>query len=244
MSPYLIMDIGNLEKMIAEKEGLQTIAFPALMRKVYVWMTLALVITGIAAYGVASSPRLITALFMNKGIVWGLLIAELAMVIGISAAVNRLSLTVATLLFVAYAIMNGVTFSAIFVVYATTTIGTVFLITAGTFAVMAAYGHHTRKDLSSAGRLLLMALVGLIIATVVNLMLLGSSTFDLILSYAGVIVFVGLTAWDSQKIRILLAEQESENESAQKIALLGALTLYLDFINLFLWLLRILDNRS
>lgn len=219
-------------------------AFPALMRKVYVWMTLALVLTGITAYGVASSPSLMMTIIQTPAIIWGLIIAELAIVITISAAINRLSLTTATLLFVLYSVLNGATFSLIFAMYTMSSIANVFFITAGTFGVMAAYGYFTKRDLSSLGRLLLMALIGLIIATLVNVFLVKSSGFDLILSYAGVLIFVGLTAYDTQKIKQMLAMQTDMGEGAQKVALLGALSLYLDFINLFLYLLRIFGRRE
>lgn len=221
-----------------------SLAFPALMRKVYVWMTLALVLTGITAYGVASSPGLMMTIFQTPAIMWGLIIAELAIVIAISAAINRLSLTTATLLFVLYSVLNGATLSLIFAVYTMSSIANVFFITAGTFGVMAAYGYFTKRDLSSWGRLLLMALIGLIIATLVNVFLVKSSGFDLILSYAGVLIFVGLTAYDTQKIKQMLAMQTDMGEGAQKVALLGALSLYLDFINLFLYLLRIFGRRE
>lgn len=238
------MEINDLDRLIREQEGSLSLAFPALMRKVYVWMTLALVLTGITAYGVASSPGLMMTIFQTPAIMWGLIIAELAIVIAISAAINRLSLTTATLLFVLYSVLNGATLSLIFVVYTMSSIANVFFITAGTFGVMAAYGYFTKRDLSSWGKLLLMALIGLIIATLVNVFLVKSSGFDLILSYAGVLIFVGLTAYDTQKIKQMLAMQTDMGEGAQKVALLGALSLYLDFINLFLYLLRIFGRRE
>ena len=152
--------------------------------------------------------------------------------------INRLSLTTATLLFTLYSVLNGVVLSSIFVVYSGTSIAKVFFITAGTFLAMAVYGYTTKRDLSSVGKLMFMGLIGLIIASIVNLFI-KSSDLDLILSYIGVIVFVGLTAWDTQKIKQMLATQEDIDEGAQKIALVGALSLYLDFVNLFLYLLRI-----
>lgn len=238
------MEVNDLDRLIREQEGSLSLAFPALMRKVYVWMTLALVLTGITAFGVASSPSLMMTIFQTPAIMWGLIIAELAIVIAISAAINRLSLTTATLLFVLYSVLNGATLSLIFVVYTMSSIANVFFITAGTFGVMAAYGYFTKRDLSSWGKLLLMALIGLIIATLVNVFLVKSSGFDLILSYAGVLIFVGLTAYDTQKIKQMLAMQTDMGEGAQKVALLGALSLYLDFINLFLYLLRIFGRRE
>ena len=213
-------------------------AFPALMRKVYVWMAFALVITGITAYGVASSPSLLNLIFTSKAVFFGLIIAEFVLVLSVSAAINRLSLSTATLLFVLYSVVNGATLSCIFLAFSMATIGKVFFITAGTFGVMAFIGYTTKADLTSVGKILFMALIGLIIATVVN-MFTKSEGFDLILSYIGVLVFVGLTAYDTQKIKRMLQLAPDAGESMQKMALLGALTLYLDFINLFLYLLRI-----
>ena len=218
-------------------------AFPVLMRKVYVWMSLALAITGFTAYGVATSPGLMQAIYANQFFFWGLIISEFALVIGVSAAIDRLSLATATLMFILYSVINGALLSYIFIVYTASSVSTVFFITAGTFAAMALYGYTTKTDLTSWGKLLLMALIGLIIATLVNVFV-KSSTFDLILSYVGVLIFVGLTAYDSQKIKQMLLEAPDAGEAAQKVALLGALSLYLDFINLFLYLLRIFGKRE
>ena len=216
--------------------------FAALMRKVYVWMTLALVITGFTAYEVASSYTLLTAIYTNSALMWGLIIGELALVFIISGAINRLSLTTATLLFIVYSVLNGAMLSSIFVIYDSMVIAKTFFITAGTFGAMAVYGYTTKRDLSSIGKIMFMALIGLIIATVVNIFL-KSPGFDYIVSFIGVAVFVGLTAWDSQKIKQMLMTQYDMSESAQKLALLGSLTLYLDFVNLFLYLLRIFGNN-
>lgn len=236
------MNEQELTRFMREKDGALSLAFPALMRKVYVWMSLALIITGITAYGVASSPGLITAFYTNRMLMWGVIIAEFALVFALSAALNRLSLSVATLLFVVYSVLNGVMFSSIFLVYTMSSVANVFFITAGTFAAMAAYGYFTKSDLTTLSKYLFMALIGLVIATVVNIFV-GSSMLSLVISYAGVLIFVGLTAYDSQKIKQMLAQQVDADETAQKVALLGALTLYLDFINLFLYLLRLLGNR-
>lgn len=231
------------KSVVGDKERALYSAFPALMRKVYVWMALALVITGITAYGVASSPSLLMTIYSNKAVLWGLIIGELVLVFAISGAINRLSLRTATLLFIFYSALNGATLSSIFVLFEIATIGKVFFITAGTFGVMAFYGYTTKRDLSSIGKILFMALLGLIIATVVN-MFMKSTTFDYVLSYVGVLIFTGLTAWDTQKIKQMLQTQYDLSEGAQKLALLGALTLYLDFINLFLYLLRIFGRRD
>lgn len=229
--------------MVDEREGYSSLAFPALMRKVYVWMTLALVITGFTAYAVSTSPAILQAITTNKLLFWGLMIGELGLVMWISAGINRLSLTSATLLFVLYSVINGVTMSFIFLAYTRTSIASVFFITAGTFAIMAFIGYTTKTDLSSMGKILFMALIGLILATIVNIFL-KSPMFNYILSWIGVAIFVGLTAYDTQKIKQMLMYQEAADEQGQKIALLGALSLYLDFINLFLYLLRIFGNRE
>lgn len=237
------MEQQDLDRLIREKEGALSLAFPALMRKVYVWMTLALIITGVTAYGVAHSEVLMQSVYDSRGVFWALLLAELGLVYGISRFIDRLSLTTATLLFILYSALNGATLSVIFLAYSADVITKVFFITAGTFGVMAAFGYFTKTDLTGLGKLLIMALVGLIIASLVNLLLLKSSSFDLILSYIGVLVFVGLTAYDSQKIKRMLAQAEDMGEGAQKMALMGSLTLYLDFINLFLYLLRIFGRE-
>lgn len=233
----------NMEEKFYERiEGYHSInsVSSSLISKVYVWMTLALAITGVTAYGVATTPTL----FMTMGkMMWGLIIAELVLVFTLSAAINRLSLSVATLMFIVYSVLNGCMLSSIFYVYSPMIITKVFFITAGTFGITAAYGFATKRDLSSFGRIFYMALLGLFIATVVNFFM-KSATLDYLLSYAGVIIFTGLTAWDSQKIRKLLQMQYEVDEKSQKLALLGALTLYLDFINLFLYLLKIFGNKK
>lgn len=240
-----IMNYNDFEikETVRDRELLLSRAFPALMRKVYVWMTLALIITGITAYGVATSPGLLMAIMTNKMLLLGIIVAEFALVIGLSAAIHKMSLATATLMFVVYSVLNGLMLSSIFVVFTMSSIAQVFFITAGTFAVMAFVGYTTKKDLTSMGKMLFMALIGLVIATVVN-MFMRSSGLDLIISYVGVLVFVGLTAYDSQKIKQMLIDAEDTGETTQKLALLGSLTLYLDFINLFLYLLRIFGKRE
>lgn len=165
------------------------------------------------------------------------------MVLILTARLNRLSLLTGTLMFIAYSILNGVTMSAIFLAYTASSITSTFFICAGTFGVMSLYGMFTKTDLSSVGKMLYMALIGLVIATVVNLFL-RSPMVSYIASYVGVVIFVGLTAWDTQKIKNMLADADYMDEGAQKLALLGALTLYLDFVNLFLYLLRIFGGKK
>ena len=225
-----------------EREWAVSSAFPALMRKVYVWMSLALVITAITAYGVASSPALLSFIYSSKLTFFGLIIAELVLVFWVSARISKLSLTTATLMFILYSVINGATMASIFIVYSPGIIGQTFLVTAGTFGAMAIYGYTTKQDLTSWGRLLIMGVIGLIIAGIVNIFL-HNSMMDLIISCIGVLIFVGLTAYDSQKIKQMLLMQGDMGEGAQKLALMGALSLYLDFINLFLYLLRLFGRE-
>jgi FtsH-binding integral membrane protein len=237
------MDYEEMTNAISRERELEmSAAFPILMRKVYLWMTMALAITGFTAFYVAHSESLLTAIFTNQILFWGLVIAELGLVIGLSAAINKLSLTVATLMFVLYSVINGATMAFIFLVYTASSVTNVFLITAGTFAAMALFGYFTKTDLTSMGKILMMALIGVIIATIVNVFT-KSEGLAVILNYVGVLVFVGLTAYDSQKIKQMMLTAPDAGEASQKIALLGALSLYLDFINLFLYLLRILGSR-
>ena len=237
------MEVQELEKIIRQQEMTNASTFKVLMRKVYLWMTLALMITGITAAGVANSPNILALIYSIQVVMWGIIIAEFGLVIYISARLEKLSLSTATTLFALYSILNGVMLSSIFLLYSTAIISKVFFITAGTFGVTALYGYATKKDLSSLGNILFMALIGLVIATIVNVFM-KSAMFDLILSYIGVIIFVGLTAWDSQKIKHMMMVQQDADESAQRLALIGALSLYLDFINLFLYLLRIFGRSN
>lgn len=219
-------------------------ASATLFRRVYLWMTLALTITGFVALYVARSYTLLEMMLQNQFMFWGVLIAEVALVMYMSARINRISFTTATLLFIAYAVLNGITMSTLFVIYTASSIASTFFITAGTFGAMALIGSFTRKDLTKLGSICIMGVIGLIIASLVNLFL-HSSMMTLIISYIGVLLFVGLTAYDAQKIKRLLSEDGIEvNDNTQKIALLGALTLYLDFINLFIYLLHILGDRK
>ena len=213
-----------------------------LIRKVYTWMFAALLITAGVAYRVSTSEQLLGMIFSSKLSFYGLIIAQVGIVWYLSSRIQALTLLTATILFAAYSILMGITMSAIFVLYTQASISSTFLITACTFGVMSLYGYTTKKDLTSWGGILLMAVVGLIIASVVNIFL-ASSMFEFIISCIGVLIFVGLTAYDTQKIKALL-DNHQDNEEGQKIALLGSLTLYLDFINLFIFLLRLLGNRK
>ena len=215
-----------------------------LMRNVYGWMSLALAITGLTAYWVAGSQAILTAIFSSQIVFWGLAIAELIIVVVLTAKINTLSFSTAGIMFAVYSILNGVLLSSIFVVYTSESIATTFFISAGMFAAMAVIGSTTKKDLSGIGRFALMAVIGLIIASLVNIFL-KSSMLEFIVSIIGVIVFAALTAYDAQKIKTMLQEYGTDvNETSQKIALLGSLSLYLDFINMFLYLLRLFGRRN
>jgi FtsH-binding integral membrane protein len=210
------------------------------VRSVYNWMGIGLALTGFIAYYVSTNEAIMGLLFGNRFLFFGLLIAELALVFVISGMVQRMSAGTATGLFVLYSGLNGVTLSFIFLAYTRASIFSTFFICAGTFAACSIYGWTTKRDLTSLGGFLLMGLFGIIIATVVN-MFIGSSAMSMVISYIGVFVFVGLTAYDTQKIKNMALTQPAGLDGAviRKGAILGALSLYLDFINLFLMLLRI-----
>lgn len=213
-----------------------------LFKSVYLQMAAALTITGLTAYFLSGSAAFWNMLAANPAMIWILLIAEIGVVIWLSARVMKMSMSSATILFIAYSVLTGATLSSIFLVYDLGSIATTFFVTAGTFFAMSLIGYTTRMDLSRLGNLLYMMLIGLIIATVVNIFV-ASSTLYWIITYAGVIIFIGLIAWDTQKLRTIFLQYGSADENGQKLALLGALTLYLDFINLFLFLLRILGGN-
>lgn len=212
----------------------------AFVRGVYNWMAIGLGLTAVTSFFVANSPTLLQLIFGNPLVFFGLIIAELGLVFSISARVQRMRAGTATNLFMLYAILNGATLSAIFIRYTMSSIASTFFVCAATFLAMSIYGWTTKKDLTSWGNFLFMGLIGIIIASVVN-MFLQSSGMSMIISYIGVLVFVGLTAYDTQKIKTMAMTQPAGLDGAviRKGAILGALSLYLDFINLFLMLLHI-----
>lgn len=207
----------------------------AVMKRVYFKMTLALLVTAFVSMWAASSEMFLTFIFNNGWAMWLLFGAEVILVIAISGAINRLSSGAATALFFLFAVVNGLALSPIFIAFTLTSIAKTFFITAGTFGAMSIYGYFTSNDLSKMGSILFMALIGLIIASVVNIFA-HSDTLGWIISIAGVLIFVGLTAWDTQKIKNMAAMAPMGSEG--RLATIGALSLYLDFINLFLYLLR------
>jgi uncharacterized protein len=209
-----------------------------LIRKVYAWMGAGLAITAFMALVTLSSPAIFNAVLGNKLIFYGLIIGELALVFTLSGAINRLSAAAATLIFIAYATLNGITLSVVFLAYTANSITSTFVITSGMFGAMSIYGSMTKRDLTSWGSFLFMGLIGVVIASVVNIFV-GSSTVSWVVSGIGVILFTGLTAYDTWKIKGMAAQ----GTEGRKPAIIGALTLYLDFINLFLMLLRFTGNR-
>jgi FtsH-binding integral membrane protein len=209
--------------------------------QVYSWMTFGLLATSFLAYYTAHSPSLLSLIFGNKLVFYGLILANLGIVFGLSRSIQSLSATAASFLFFLYSALNGLTLASIFLLYTYESVATVFFITAGTFGATAAYGYATKADLSKWGSILFMALIGLIVASMVN-MFLQSPTMMWVLTYAGVLIFVGLTAYDTQRLK-QMAYSLYDEEAVGKFAVLGALTLYLDFVNLFLYLLRIFGRR-
>ena len=212
------------------------------MQKVYLWMTFALTLTGFVAYRTTQSEFLLELIFSSSFGFIGLILAELALVFWISSGIQRMSSNMAIGLFLLYSVLNGMTLSVLLIAYTEASVAYTFFITAGMFGAMSVYGYTTKQDLSSWGNLLFMALIGLILASVVNIYLQSSGLYWLI-NYIGVLVFVGLTAYDTQKIKQIAAQVIVESEEGRKVAILGALTLYLDFINMFIFMLRILGNR-
>ena len=222
----------------------QSSVFAMLMRNVYTWMACGLAMTALTAMIVGRNENWVYTL-ATSGMYWGLLIAEVVLVIFLSARINKMSFATAGLMFAAYAILNGVTMSIIMLLYTAESIAQAFFVTAGTFGAMSLVGFFIKKDLSAMGRTLMMALIGLIIATIVNIFWQNSMMAS-IQNYAGVIIFVALTAYDTQKIKVMLqqAQYAGISDQTNKLALMGSLTLYLDFINLFLYILRLFGNRK
>lgn len=226
---------------VSQQTATQTAA-ATLMKSVYMQMAAALTITGLVSYFLSNSLEFWMMLAESPWLLWATLIAQIGLVVWLSARLVKMSMTGATILFIIYSALMGVTMSSIFMIYTTASIASVFFITAGTFLVMSLIGYFTRIDLTRIGSILFMALIGLIIASVVNLFL-NNEVLYWVISYVGVLIFVGLTAYDTQKIKQMVAEYGSVDEMGHKLALFGALSLYLDFINLFLYLLRIFGDR-
>lgn len=211
--------------------------FDALMYRVYAWMGIGLAITAISSWMASTSAAFMQVVTTNVLVMIGLVVAQFALVLALSFFLPRLSFPVAAGCFVLYSLLTGLMLSSIFIVFTQASLVTTFIITAGTFVAMSLYGYFTKADLSTMGNTMLMMLFGLIIAMVVN-MFVKSTRFELLISAVGVVVFTLLTAFDTQKIKVISSQIAADANTMGKIALFGALTLYLDFINLFLFLLR------
>ncbi|MCS6905406.1 MAG: Bax inhibitor-1/YccA family protein [Bacteroidia bacterium] len=238
---------GNNNRWAGSYNGpiMTTRSANAFLQRVFFVMAAGLAITGLTAYGAASylfsNPELLSTLF-GSPLRWVIMLAPLAFVLILSFGINRLSYGAATLVYALYAIVMGISLSSIFFVYTAASITSTFFIAAGTFGAMAFIGATTKMDLTKIGSVLIMALIGLVIASIVN-WFMASSTLQYIISYAGVVIFAGLTAYDTQRLLNLGAQMDMDNESAGKAAIMGALSLYLDFINLFLFLLQVLGSK-
>lgn len=218
--------------------GLQTY-----MAQVYGWMTCGLLLTAFVSWFAARTPAVMELVFANRITFFGLIIAQLAVVFVLSGMVHRLSSALATALFMLYSALTGLTLASIFLVYTYSSIASTFFVTAGMFGAMSFYGYTTKRDLSRFGSLLFMALIGILLASLVNFWL-KSPALMWAITYIGVVVFVGLTAYDTQKLKAIGETVDvNDKENLRRLSIMGALTLYLDFINLFLMLLRIFGNR-
>lgn len=222
----------------SEQSIAQTLS--AVMKQVYMKMFLALLVTGFVSMWVAGSETLLLTIFGNSYGIWILMGVEVLLVIAITAAINKISSAMATILFFLFAIVNGLSIAPIFLLFTGESIASTFFITAATFGAMSLYGYFTNTDLSKFGSILVMALIGLIICSIVNIFMASESLYWIV-SGAGVLIFVGLTAWDTQKIKNMALSMPDATDG--RLATIGALSLYLDFINLFLYLLRFLGNR-
>ena len=231
----------DVDESIVIDESRKSVA-SELMRDVYLWMTVGIALTGVVAWLVAGSPALLSVIFGSKLMFYGIFAVELILVIILSAALDSLSFLATEIMYTVYCALNGLTLSVIFMAYELSSVGQVFFVTAGAFALLALYGTFTKRDLSGWGTFLLMALGGMIIASLVGL-LLGKPE-SILMSIIGVVIFAGLTAYDANTIRTMMLNQDSVNEGNMKLALRGALALYLDFINLFLRLLSLMGNKK
>ena len=220
----------------------QVIVQTDFIRRVYNWMALGLAVTAIVALYAVNSG-LVFSVLRNPMIMILLIVGELGLVVALSAAIGRFQSSTALFMFFAYSFLNGLTISTIFLVYTKASIANTFFVTAGTFAAMSLYGYTTKRDLTSMGSFLMMGLIGIIIASLVNFFF-RSPAFYWLITYAGIAVFVGLTAYDAQKIKEMAYAGFPGSEEERKGAVIGALRLYLDFINLFLLLLQIFGRRN
>jgi uncharacterized protein len=215
----------------------------SIIKNVYLWMTAGLALTGVVAFGISSNQSIMMALISNSALFFGIIIAELGLVIYLSARIRKMSASAATLAFVLYAFLNGITLSVIFLAYTGTTISLAFFTSSATFGAMSLYAMTTKRDLSGMGHYLMMGVLGIIVVSIINIFLKSPAVYYMI-SYVGVLVFMGLTAYDTQKILSWSRNSGSVSEEQYiKFSIMGALKLYLDFINIFLFMLRIFGRK-
>ncbi len=237
----MVNDGSIPQRMVTSEEAAEL--QNAFVTRVYGWMAAGLMVTAILALATVQSPQLLEMIFSNRLVFFGLIIAQLGLVVWLSARIEKMSALAATFIFVGYAALTGLTLTVVFLAYTLSSLASTFFVTAGTFGVMSAYGYLTKRNLTSLGSFMTMGLIGLVIASVVNIFF-NSETIYWVTTYIGIFIFVGLTAYDTQKIKALGAVSLEGDEVAQKGAIMGALRLYLDFINLFLLLLRLLGRRK
>jgi FtsH-binding integral membrane protein len=223
-------------------EGAGSTAVTSFLNAVYAWMAAGLGVTALVAWWVSTQPDLMQSIFRGPVLII-LILAELALVFTVSAAINKISATTATVLFLVYAALNGLTLSALLLIYAHALLASAFIITAGTFGATSLYGYFTQRDLTRLGSLMFMGLIGIVLASVVSFFW-HNSMLEVAINYIGVVVFVGLTAYDTQKLKAIAAQTAGNAALAARLSVSGALILYLDFLNLFLFILRIMGDRQ
>ena len=238
------MNMNQMNQPSISTQDVRIEATNAFFRSVYQWMAVGLILTAVMAHYVASSPYMINLIFRSKGVFMGLIVAELLLVMAVSWGINRISAGVAMALFALYSLLNGATLSVVLLAYTGESVFNAFLTTAGMFGVMSVYGLFTKRDLTSWGSFLYMGLWGLIIASLLN-WFFKSGTTDLVISGVGILVFLGLTAYDTQYLRNLgeQTDVDAPDGTGKKLVIIGALHLYLDFVNLFLYLLRFMGKK-
>ncbi|HEY1923399.1 MAG TPA: Bax inhibitor-1/YccA family protein [Tepidisphaeraceae bacterium] len=232
---------GQSQPLDYSSSGVRDRAVIHFFNAVYAWMAVGLAVTASVAYAVSTNIALMRH-FLSTGAMFGIVLVELVLVVAISGAVNRINATVATALFVLFAAINGLMLSSIFLVYTLPSLAGTFIACAAMFGAMSLYGMFTKTDLTSLGKILFMALIGLIVASVVNIFVASSALYWLV-SYAGVAIFAGLTAYDTQKLQAIAVQTQGSPAMAARLSVTGALMLYLDFINMFLLLLRIMGKQ-
>lgn len=241
MKGPFVIDESVVQRRITAEEAVEI--QQGFMVKVYGWMFAGLMLTAIVSLVVLETPVLLEMIFSSKIVFFGLMILQLGLVVWLSARIQHMSASTATMIFLGYAALTGLTLSAIFLAYTAASLASTFFVAGGMFAATGAYGYLTKRDLTGFGSFLFMGLIGMVLASIVNIFL-NNSTIYWITTYIGIFIFVGLTAYDTQKIKTMSLASLQGSDTEQRAAVMGALTLYLDFINLFLLLLRVMGRRK